>query len=364
MFILDDLLLGAVVVCFIIIISVLSSSVLCFIGLLAGCSATAKLTNQIVKSSYYGGNDSASKQTKYISELYNYKKWRDPLMNMIFHTIEKLKVDIKLVEKIIFDNVKANNTDSKIINVLASLDYAPNKSYSTSDNFAKATFRYETIITPYINYKITGIMDYGGGNGDMAYKIGREISRLDKKNVLVVDINDFGGFEYTPRNDITFIHFDDIDTIKTKVNLITIYHTLHHIESKHYPKIIELFNRVLTDDGIIVLYEHDCINENRAHIIDIEHILYDCVISKKATYDEYIEKNYTKYLSVDGWKDVFSKYFESVGELYLHNIDYSFYMFLKRKGGKPNIKRIVPTNKIRQSIRRNKSKQRKMAYLK
>lgn len=181
---------------------------------------------------------------------------------------------------------------------------------------------------------------------------------------MVVDINDFGGFEYEPREDITFIHFDDIDNIKTKVNLITVYHTLHHINNKFYPKIIELFNRILTDDGIIVLYEHDCINEKRAYIIDIEHILYDCVISKKETYDDYIKNNYTKYLSVDEWKDVFSKYFESAGELRLNNKDYSFYMFLRRKGSKADIKEIKPINKQHPHNQNYKNKSHKKSHRK
>ena len=174
-------------------------------------------------------------------------------------------------------------------------------------------------------------MDYGGGIGDAAFILGRKILKLSKDKTFVIDIDEFAGFKYIPRDDITFVHFNDMDQLNTPVELITISHVLHHIDYKLYPKIIDMFDRILSKDGIIMLYEHDCSNKKMEAIINIEHCLYDVVNSKKINYNKFVGDFYAKYLNIKQWAKVFDKYFTPIKIIELKNADSSFYMFLKRK---------------------------------
>lgn len=174
MFIIDDLFLGAIIICVIIILSIASSSILCIVGLIAGCASSNRSNPQDQKTLSYSGG-SGSDNTYYISNLYRDKKWRDSLMKMICLDIGKtLNIGVKELTRIIDKNAVNNSSDREIINHLTKLSYTPKKAYDTENNFYKAQSKWETFVAPYINHnKIIGLLDYGGGEGDMAYKLGR-----------------------------------------------------------------------------------------------------------------------------------------------------------------------------------------------
>ena len=79
-----------------------------------------------------------------------------------------------------------------------------------------------------------------------------------------------------------------------------------------------------------MLYEHDYSHKNMKPIIDLEHCLYDTVVAKKMTYDEFIKTFYAEYLSIKKWEKIFSKHFKSFKLIEKRNIDNSFYLFLER----------------------------------
>ena len=106
---------------------------------------------------------------------------------------------------------------------------------------------------------------------------------------------------------------------------------MHHIDSKNFPNIINHFNRILTKTGIIVLYEHDTHNDIMHIVVNLEHLLYDVVASKKISYSNFLKTNYMEYFKINQWKKIFNKYFKSYKIIELNNVDNSFYMFLKRK---------------------------------
>ena len=67
------------------------------------------------------------------------------------------------------------------------------------------------------------------------------------------DINEWSGIKWEPRKDITFTHYDKLSSIKDKsIDLITVFHSLHHIKENEYNYILENFNRILSNDGVIV----------------------------------------------------------------------------------------------------------------
>lgn len=272
-----------------------------------------------------------STKSDHIINLYKDKVWNPKVINIILKTVKHVKIDKSNIKETIEINSTEKNSDKKIIEKLGTLVENPVKGYISKENYGRA-YRKWKVIKPIINnMHINGLLDYGGGIGDTAFILGRKILKLEKDKTFVIDIDEFGGFKYIPRNDITFIHFNDIDKLNTPVDLITISHVLHHIDYKLYPKIIELFNRILSKNGIIMLYEHDCSNKRMESIINIEHCLYDVVNSKKITYDKFVGEFYAKYLNIKQWIQVFNKYFTPVKIIELKNSDNSFYMFLKRK---------------------------------
>jgi hypothetical protein len=66
-------------------------------------------------------------------------------------------------------------------------------------------------------------------------------------------------------------------------------------------------------------------------IIDIEHCLYDVVMTQKMNYDEFVNDFYAKYLQINEWENLFSKYFKKYYTYEMHNIDNSFFIFLRKK---------------------------------
>ena len=181
-----------------------------------------------------------------------------------------------------------------------------------------------------ISTKIKKILDFGGNVGDTARTYG-DILGLDKKSVYVVDIDEWSGEKWKPRADITFVHYNNMDKIPSNsIDLITIFHVLHHINPNDYPNIIDTFNRILSKDGVIILYEHNSYHEPFSLLIDLEHMLYDVVTSKKMTYEEFVLDFYAEYLKLEQWQNIFSKHFTVCKSIIPHSIDRSFYLFLKR----------------------------------
>lgn len=271
-----------------------------------------------------------SNKSNYIRDLYQDDKWRPNIMKILLKVTNYAGLNDMNIKDAIDTNLKFKNSDKKIIETLRDMVTKPHQAYTTDENMGRA-FRKWKYIKPKLNgINVRGMLDYGGGVGDAAFAIGRKILHLPREKTFVIDVDEFAGIEYKPRDDITFIHFNNMDKMNTTVDLITISHVMHHIDSKFYPKIIDTFNRILSANGIIMLYEHECSHNNMAPIINLEHCLYDVVNSKKETYTTFVKGFYAKYLSIKKWEAVFSKYFKPIDVIKLNNADNSFYMFLKR----------------------------------
>jgi len=72
------------------------------------------------------------------------------------------------------------------------------------------------------------------------------------------------------------------------------FQVLHHIRNFEYT-VKELY-RILKEDGLLLIREHDCINDTVATLIDIEHSLFE--ISGKNDVDySYLQQYYAHYFS-------------------------------------------------------------------
>lgn len=271
-----------------------------------------------------------------IVQLYNNPKYKKVLMKMMCKTTRMANIRYDDVQKTIdkYNSEDAGHgSDAKIVDELADMVRRPASLYNEKSNIARAQRKWEDVSQHVpADLKIGAILDFGGNVGDSAHELG-QILGLAKESVYVVDIDEWAGEKWVPRNDITFVHYNDMAKLPSnKVDIIFISHVMHHIEKKEYPKIMEMFDRVLTKNGIMVLYEHNCRSDDEfAAIIDLEHLMYD-IAAKKITYVRFGETFYADYYNIAQWRKIFAKYFEDYFMLEKHSLDRSFYMLLRRIG--------------------------------
>ncbi len=254
-----------------------------------------------------------------------------PINYRLLKLFVKILKNVNINHDTIIRILKEDSSMENIINKLRALVKKPIITYNEDYNMKRAEFKW-SFIKKHINKKITSILDFGGNVGDTAYYFGKQLG-LSKENIHVVDINEWVGLKWEPRKDITFTHYNNLSKIKDKsIDLITIFHSLHHIKESEYKSILENFNRILSPEGIIVLYEHNNNSQDIVNLIDLEHCLYDVVLSQKLTYRQFLDPKYfyAKYLSINRWEYIFSKYFKKYYYYEMNNLDNSFFMFFRK----------------------------------
>lgn len=259
-----------------------------------------------------------------ILSLYN-SNYQDKLMKILSF----LKITNEQIINIITNEGK--NSDSNIFTKLAKLNKNPTNYYTEEWDLRRSYSKWHVIKTQ-LPKTINSMLDMGGNVGNTA-SVFRKIMKISKNNTFVVDIKEWAGIKWEPRDDITFVEYKNISSVPdNSVDLITCFHTLHHILDDEYKKILTHFFRILSKTGCIVLYEHNSLNYQWSNIIDIEHALFDVVLSKKMSYPKFIKQHYAKYLSIGKWRSLFKKYgFVDYYIKELKNKDNSFYMFFKKK---------------------------------
>jgi len=218
-------------------------------------------------------------------------------------------------------NIVGDNTDS----------YNPNMSRNRGHNRWNYLIKYA--LKTYKISNIKGFLDFGGGEGYMAEVIGCEKLNLPKKRVHVADVAGWASRKYEPSKNITFHNMDSdgMKNIKTNsIGLITILHVMHHIPVEERDKCITELVRILSPQGLIILYEHDCSNQLFANLITLEHLLFDVVLANIMTLEEFKKDFYAAYMSESDWANKFiGAGLKQVGVKLLNNKDNSFYSYFK-----------------------------------
>jgi SAM-dependent methyltransferase len=282
------------------------------------------------------------KNSNVIIDLYTSNKWLPklkPILNILSYVNIKESEYTDIIK--IYKNKpgKLISTDYKIFTDLLKIKYKAENMYTEKSDIKRAFNKWSNIKHSILTHftkqdsKISGILDYGGNIGTTASILGRKILKLPKNMTLVVDVDAWGGNKWVPRNDITFFSVANMKNISSKcVDLITCFHTLHHIPQTEYANILQNFHRILSDKGCVVIYEHNCESKEWAGIIDLEHAFYDIIVSKKLSYNNFVKKeHYAKYLSIDNWKKLFAKFgFKVFFISETKNKDNSFYMYFTK----------------------------------
>lgn len=210
--------------------------------------------------------------------------------------------------------------DEKIYNILRTM-YVHENCFS-GERGNKMAYHIVNIIKS-LNIKPSSLLDYGCANGTISKELAQQLN-----------ISLFYGADITPINnpDFNFILLKNSNLMPTiKDNSIDFINTsmvLHHVQDIE-TTLIE-FKRIITDNGILVIREHDCPNKDFATFLDILHGLYAVVWSEPIedpnfvhTYQAYYKtyQNWDKLL----WKFGFEKIYFKQYPLSLINAYYAVY---------------------------------------
>ena len=130
------------------------------------------------------------------------------------------------------------------------------------------------------------------------------------------------------RKDVIFMN--NMNNIEDdKIDVILVSHTLHHIPNDEIKIIIQNFYRILSENGILILKEHDSPDEEFNKKLDLQHMLYDTVLSQQLTYDNFNKKFYSNYKNSDEWDKFFSN-FDILDKINLKKYDNSYICIYKK----------------------------------
>ncbi len=199
--------------------------------------------------------------------------------------------------------------DLQFYNIINEL-YKNNKPKETG--FDRGQFRFDEInklglfkdlvINDYTKY-----LDFGGGIGDVSSSIAKNL-KLKKENSFVTDIQNWLGKEHTDEyvKHITYRYLKTnlLPFEKETFDLITCLQVLHHIPDKKYT--ISQLRKVIKNNGILIVREHDCRDSQDRTMIDIEHSLHAYAVDEQGIdyfqnyHDNYMTKSELSTLMAEG----------------------------------------------------------------
>jgi ubiquinone/menaquinone biosynthesis C-methylase UbiE len=225
-------------------------------------------------------------------------------------------------------NRLVSDTDKITIQNLSKeqLKYGIVKNLYSEESNKKRAFKIYSYVKKYINIKVDSFLDFGGASCDIAFYLG---NNFHSDKIICVDIDEWLDLKFKRRNDVLF--YNDTKKIEdSSIDLLLVSHTLHHINDIDIKEILKEFDRVLTKKGIIILQEHDCKNKEFAKLLDLQHIIFDTVISQISSYDNFIQKFYSNYKSIEEWNNYFNN-FNLVKIIKKNSYDNSYYAIYKKK---------------------------------
>jgi SAM-dependent methyltransferase len=172
-----------------------------------------------------------------------------------------------------------------------SLDQALNDWYRSEEKSAwgvgKSLQRFYQVnksVLRYVPKTINVYLDLGCGDG-------LDIVAMNKtfkiSNSICADITDNRAQVNKKYNYLQVNPFKPLEIDNNTVDFCTIFHVLHHAEDAEF-RLRDLC-RVMATGGIVVVKDHDVLNELDASNVDFEHIVYD-VGSAKYSYEDCITK--------------------------------------------------------------------------
>ena len=161
----------------------------------------------------------------------------------------------------------------------------------------------------YPNYRY---LDIGCGNGKKT-ELFANLCKIPMNKVFCADVAEWGPYSKNKKFKFQYqqIYQDNLLQFPDKhFQLITCFLTLHHVEQ--LTVLIKEINRVLDDNGIFLIIEHDVFNIEDNLIINIQHMIYSYTRDGKKDltyYKNYIKNSGTNfYLNYLEWDFLMKKH--------------------------------------------------------
>jgi ubiquinone/menaquinone biosynthesis C-methylase UbiE len=265
------------------------------------------------------------------------------LQSLLLHFINYSK--IKKILSILSISKNKLIYDTEIFNIIMNQDIIFKKYFDQFKVCNTWNYAIQTLFLEWIKIKNNNLLsssvkylDIGCGNA-VKTLLFQNLFKLSKNNIYGTDIETWGPYKENKKKlplKFKLIYNNKLDFKDNSFDFITCILTLHHV--KELDKIILEIKRILKNDGIFLLIEHNAYTDYDKLIIDIEHLLYSALYDKKKNYIEnpdYIQC-YNKY----EWNFILKKYgficekndvlvFDNEHQSTYDNIYYNFYKIKK-----------------------------------
>jgi len=213
-----------------------------------------------------------------------------------------LKLDF--VNKLLADAKTHRYTDTQIYTSIIEHPEAYQKHYSDPNQCSQYTYTFEKLalvlynkyLNPADKSNIT-YLDVSCGSGSKT-KLFADKLGLSKHNVWGTDIEAWGPYKSKAVRSVQFklLQNNKLDWGDNQFDLLSIFFAIHHLTPDQTHYLLKEFKRVLKPNGILIIIEHNILDDYDHLIVDIEHSINAYIYDKKPD-DTYA--NYFNYMELD-----------------------------------------------------------------
>lgn len=176
---------------------------------------------------------------------------------------------------------------------------------------------------------INRVLDIGCADGKITSFIGKTLG-LNKDQVFGCDVleNDDANDSYT----YSQIKNNDLPYASRSMDLVVAFMSFHHI--KHISKTLKEIDRILKPNGLLIIREHNCLNNDISTILDVVHGFYTMVWSNPKEFADFGDY-YIHYRSSKEWKRLITRR-NAFREIYNDSKDENYWKLDKFKDRIPN----------------------------
>ena len=218
--------------------------------------------------------------------------------------------------------------DKKIYKILRKL-YKQSDTFSPERAIIMAN-KIINIVKP-LNINFKSLLDYGCSNGTITKELAKQlnINRIYGADIVPIETNDFNFILLKDNNLMPQIKNKSIDLINCSM-------VLQHVSNIN--ETLSEFKRIISNNGILVIREHDCPNNDFATFLDILHGLYSLVWSEPIEDINFVENYKAYYKTSKEWERLLWSFgFKKIYFLYKKsniNAYYAIYKLINIKGSR------------------------------
>jgi ubiquinone/menaquinone biosynthesis C-methylase UbiE len=229
-----------------------------------------KQFNKLFKSNRYINNlltKMEEHELKNNSKLTQYE-WKNVLLKLIKYSDKKIYDILRKMYKQVdtFSQERGNSMAKKIVSIVNKIS---------------------------VN-KVNSLLDYGCANGTITKELSKQlnIDLVYGADIIPIATNDFNFILLDKNNLMPQIRDNSIDFINCSM-------VLHHVSNVN--ETLQEFKRIISNNGILVIREHDCTDKNFGIFLDIVHGLYSLVWTDPIEDPNFLEEYNAHYKSYKQW---------------------------------------------------------------